>query len=116
VEFDEPAGAWARSNLQALGLAADCIAADAAAWLPEQLGQPEDLILLDPPRAGLAPELCERLRTARCQTMVLVGCDGASFCRDVKRLGPEWKLDALAALDLFPFTHHVECVGLLKRN
>ena len=47
--------------------------------------------------------------------MVLVGCDGASFCRDVKRLGPAWKLAELAALDLFPLTHHVECVGLLER-
>jgi tRNA/tmRNA/rRNA uracil-C5-methylase (TrmA/RlmC/RlmD family) len=116
VEFDEPAVTWARSNLQALGLAAECIAADAAVWLPEHLGQPEDLILLDPPRAGLPPELCERLQSARCGTMVLVGCDGAAFCRDVKRLSPVWKLEALAALDLFPLTHHVECVGLLKRN
>jgi tRNA/tmRNA/rRNA uracil-C5-methylase (TrmA/RlmC/RlmD family) len=116
VECDEPAVAWARVNLQALHLPAECIAADAAEWLPENLGQPADLILLDPPRAGLPPELCERLQSARCQTMVLVGCDGASFCRDVKRLSPAWTLEALAALDLFPLTHHVECVGLLKRS
>ena len=115
VEFDEPAVEWARTNLQALKLPAECISADAAVWLPEGLGQPGDLILLDPPRAGLPPELCERLQSAQCQTMVLVGCDGAAFCRDVKRLGPAWKLEALAALDLFPLTHHVECVGLLKR-
>lgn len=115
VEYDEPAVEWARVNLQALELPSDCIAADAAAWVTEGLGNPEDLILLDPPRAGLPPELCERLQSARCQTMVLIGCDGASFCRDVKRLGPAWKLESLAALDLFPFTHHVECVGLLKQ-
>jgi tRNA/tmRNA/rRNA uracil-C5-methylase (TrmA/RlmC/RlmD family) len=115
VEFDEAAVAWARRNLEALGLAAECITADAAAWVPGQLGEAGDLLLLDPPRAGLAPELCERLQTARCGTMVLVGCDGAAFCRDVKRLAPAWKLEALAALDLFPFTHHVECVALLRR-
>lgn len=115
VEFDELAVTWARINLQALKLSAECISADAAVWVPEQLGEAADLVLLDPPRAGLPPELCERLQSARCQTMVLVGCDGASFCRDVKRLSPAWKLEALAALDLFPLTHHVECVGLLQR-
>ena len=44
----------------------------------------------------------------------LVGCDGAAFARDAKRLGPAWKLANLAALDLFPLTHHVECVGLFE--
>jgi len=116
VESDEPAVAWARVNLEALGLSAECHAADAAAWVPEHLGLPGDVVLLDPPRAGLPPELCERLQSVRCETLILVGCDGAAFCRDVKRLGPAWRLEALAALDLFPLTHHVECVGLLKRG
>lgn len=115
VEYDEPAVGWARRNLQALGLPSECIAADAAAWVPERLGQATDVVLLDPPRAGLPLELCERLQSAGCGKLVLVGCDGASFCRDVKRLGPAWRLEALAVLDLFPLTHHVECVGLLGR-
>jgi len=115
VEYDEPAVEWARRNLQALDLPSECTVADAAAWVPEGLAGARDLILLDPPRAGLPPELCERLQSAGCGRMVLVGCDGASFCRDVKRLGPTWRLAALATLDLFPLTHHVECVGLLAR-
>lgn len=115
VEYDEPAVNWARRNLQSMELPTECLAADAAAWIPEHLGEPADVILLDPPRAGLPPELCEKLQSACCRTLVLVGCDGASFCRDVKRLSPTWKLEALAALDLFPLTHHVECVGLFKR-
>ena len=113
VEFDEPAVAWARLNLQELP--AECIAADAAAWVPEGLGSDQDVVLLDPPRAGLPPELCDRLQSAACGTLVLVGCDGASFCRDIKRLGPAWRLEGLAAIDLFPLTHHVECVGLLRK-
>ena len=115
VEFDGPAVEWARINLQAMGLPSECIAADAAAWVPEHLGTPLDTILLDPPRVGLPPELCERLQDAGAHTLVLVGCDGAAFCRDVKRLAPAWKLEALAAMDLFPLTHHAECVGLFRK-
>lgn len=116
VESDEPAVQWARANLEALGLEAECLGADAAAWVPEGLGGPEDLVLLDPPRAGLAPELCEQLLTARAGEMVLVGCDGAAFCRDLRRLAPAWKVEGLAAADLFPLTHHVEFVALLRRG
>ena len=115
VESGEDAVAWARRNLEALGLPADGQVADADAWVPEGLGAAEDLILLDPPRSGLTPGLCERLQTAGARTLVLVGCDGAAFCRDLKRLAPAWRLEALAALDLFPLTHHVECVALLRR-
>jgi 23S rRNA (uracil1939-C5)-methyltransferase len=115
VESFEPAVAWARKNLAELGLDAECCMADVAEWVEEGLGRPEDLILLDPPRAGLAPELSAKLLSAKTDRMVLVGCDGAAFCRDLKRLEEAWKVEQLAALDLFPLTHHVECVALLKR-
>ena len=115
VESAEAAVAWARRNLAAAGLPAECIVADAAAWVPEGLGQPGDLILLDPPRTGLPEELCPRLQAAGARTLVLVGCDGAAFCRDLKRLEPAWTLDQLAVLDLFPLTTHVEAVALLRR-
>lgn len=113
VEFDAPAVEWACRNLQ--GMDAQCVAADAGEWMPEGLGGPEDLILLDPPRTGLAPEMCDKLRTAGAGNLVLVGCDGAAFCRDVKRLEPAWKLEGLAAADLFPMTSHVECVGWFRK-
>jgi 23S rRNA (uracil1939-C5)-methyltransferase len=116
VENDEPAVAWARKNLDALGLEAQCLAADAGAWPEPGLGAAEDLILLDPPRTGLDPALCERLQDAGAGTLVLVGCDGAAFCRDLKRLAPAWKLADLAVADLFPLTSHVEAVALLKKN
>jgi tRNA/tmRNA/rRNA uracil-C5-methylase (TrmA/RlmC/RlmD family) len=113
VEFDAPAVEWARKNLE--GTPTECVAEDTAVWLQEGLGAPGDLILLDPPRTGLAPEVCEKLQSAGAEALVLVGCDGAAFCRDVKRLAPAWKLEGLAVADLFPMTSHVECVGLLRR-
>ena len=116
VESGEAAVAWARRNLEAAGLPSECLVADVAAWVPEGLGAPGDVILLDPPRAGLEPALCDRLGTAGARTLVLVGCDGAAFCRDVKRLAAAWNLDQLAVLDLFPLTSHVECVALMTRR
>ena len=116
VESGERAVAWARRNLESAGLPSECLVADVAAWLPEGLGVSEDAILLDPPRAGLEPALCDRLATAGVHTFVLVGCDGAAFCRDVKRLAAAWSLDQLAVLDLFPLTSHVECVALMTRR
>jgi tRNA/tmRNA/rRNA uracil-C5-methylase (TrmA/RlmC/RlmD family) len=116
VESGETAVAWARRNLEAAGLPAECLVADVAAWVPEGLGVAEDVILLDPPRAGLDAALCDRLATAGAGTLVLVGCDGAAFCRDVKRLSGAWSLDQLAVLDLFPLTSLVECVALLTKR
>lgn len=114
VESEPTALPWARRNLEALGLPTECLQQDVAEWLPEGLGAPADTILLDPPRTGLGAELCARLNTAQAGTLVLVGCDGAAFCRDAKALGPRWKLESLAVLDLFPLTVHAEFVGLFK--
>lgn len=114
VESDPGAVVWARRNLEALGLPSTCLAEEVAAWLPEGLGGPRDTILLDPPRTGLGADLCARLGTAGAGALVLVGCDGAAFCRDAKALGPRWRLEALAVLDLFPLTVHAEFAGLFR--
>ncbi len=116
VEFGESAVAWARRNLDSAGLTSECLVADVAQWVPDGLGNADDVILLDPPRAGLEPALSDRLATAGAGTLVLVGCDGAAFCRDIKRLGTTWKIDQLAVLDLFPLTSHVECVALMTKR
>lgn len=116
VEFDPTAVGWAEKNLRSAGLPGECHAGDVAAWMPEGLGTDTDLILLDPPRAGLAPELAERLLSAQAGALILVGCDGAAFCRDLQRLSPTWELQDLAFMDLFPLTTHVEGIALLKRR
>lgn len=116
VESGEAAVEAARMNLAELGLAAECTVADVGAWLPEGLGTPDDAILLDPPRTGLAVEAAEKLLTAKAGRLVLVGCDGAAFCRDLKRLDPAWETVQLAALDLFPMTPHIEAIALLERR
>lgn len=113
VESGEDAALWARRNLQDLDVEVHCAAVED--WLPAGLGEPADLLLLDPPRTGLGTALCARLQNAGAASLVLVGCDGAAFCRDLNALAPAWRLDALAALDLFPLTVHVEFIALLRK-
>jgi len=113
VESDELAAAAAQLNLATAP--AEVSLASVEQWLPAALGTADDLILLDPPRAGLPPAVSERLLSAQAGALVLVGCDGAAFCRDVKRLAVAWRLRRLAAIDLFPNAAQIEFVGLLVK-
>jgi 23S rRNA (uracil1939-C5)-methyltransferase len=119
VETSALAIADARANLA--GMQADIQEADVARWLASQQGSwasPADTVLLDPPRAGLPPAVSQRLAECSAGQIILVGCDGAAFCRDIRRLCEQgrWRLAQLAILDLFPFTPAVECIGLLRRE
>ncbi len=114
VEGFDPAVDRARANLEALGLPAECHASDVTAWCPEALGGAGDLILLDPPRAGLDEVLATKLLASKAGGLILIGCDGAPFCRDLQRLAPAWAIQDLHALDLFPLTAHVEFIALLR--
>lgn len=75
-----------------------------------------DLVVLDPPRTGAGREVMERISALSPRAVAYVACDPASFARDIaiaRDLG--WHLTSLRAFDLFPMTHHVECIGLLER-
>lgn len=74
-----------------------------------------DLVVLDPPRTGAGREVMERIHALSPRAIAYVACDPAALARDVataRTLG--WHLTALRAFDLFPMTHHVECVALLE--
>lgn len=116
VETSTSAVLYANSNLAALKLNSNCITTDVAEWVSPGMGAADDLILLDPPRSGLTKELCEKLQTTNTNTMILVGCDGATFCRDINRLKPTWQIKHLTVVDLFPMTHNVECVAMLQKQ
>ncbi len=88
---------------------------DAATW-DARGPQLADTVLLDPPRAGLPARLSASLSECRAGSLVLIGCDGAAFSRDVQRLGPQWRLESLAVADLFPNTSQAEFIGLLRRE
>ncbi len=75
-----------------------------------------DVAVLDPPRAGAGREVIELLAAAEVPRVVHIGCEAASFARDIglyQRHG--YAVNKIRVFDSFPLTHHVECVALLTR-
>lgn len=70
-----------------------------------------DLVLLNPPRGGCAPEVLNNLSSDR---IIYVSCDPATLARDLTLL-PDYKLEKALPFDLFPQTIHVETLALLKK-
>lgn len=74
----------------------------------------DDIVVLDPPRSGLARGVPEALVRRAPRRIVYVSCDPATFARDLKALqSGGFSLARLKVFDLFPMTEHVELVGLL---
>ena len=72
-----------------------------------------DVIVLDPPREGAGREVILKIRRLAPRAIVYVACDPAALARDTVYLQESgFDLNQLRAYDLFPMTHHVECVAL----
>ncbi|MCF0176347.1 MAG: 23S rRNA (uracil(1939)-C(5))-methyltransferase RlmD [Bacteroidales bacterium] len=78
-------------------------------------GRPE-VVILDPPRAGIHPDVAEVLLQAAPDRMVYVSCNPASQARDLAILCRDYKITAVRPVDMFPQTHHVENVVKLERK
>jgi len=75
-----------------------------------------DVAVLDPPRAGAGRDVIELLAAAEVPRVVHIGCEVASFARDIglyRRHG--YLVNKISVFDSFPLTHHIECVALLTR-
>ena len=84
--------------------------------LSGQLGAVPDVVVADPPRAGAGAEVCEAIAATGAPRVVLVSCDPAAGARDLRALTEAgYELASLQAWDLFPHTHHVEMVSVLRR-
>ncbi|MZD05833.1 TRAM domain-containing protein [Streptomyces sp. SID5785] len=74
-----------------------------------------DLIVLDPPRAGAGRKTVAHLATLGARRIAYVACDPAALARDLAYFGEHgYRVRSLRAFDLFPMTHHVECVAVLE--
>jgi tRNA/tmRNA/rRNA uracil-C5-methylase (TrmA/RlmC/RlmD family) len=73
-------------------------------------------VVLDPPRAGAGKVVVERIARLSPRRIAYVACDPAALARDVKYFAERgYRLRGVRAFDLFPNTHHVECVAVLER-
>jgi tRNA/tmRNA/rRNA uracil-C5-methylase (TrmA/RlmC/RlmD family) len=89
---------------------------DAAAVLAGTDVSDVSLVVLDPPRAGVARPVIEALRTGP-RRLAYVSCDPATLARDLRLLlDGGWELTGLRGYDAFPMTHHVECLATLARR
>jgi 23S rRNA (uracil1939-C5)-methyltransferase len=114
VEAFEPAVDDAAVNLDEFDHI-EIYCAPVEAVLPTLKGQAE-AVVLDPPRAGCAPEVLEALIALRASQIVYVSCDPATLARDAKRLAAGgYRLEWAQPLDMFPQTFHVECVAKFIR-
>jgi 23S rRNA (uracil1939-C5)-methyltransferase len=78
-------------------------------------GKP-DVIITDPPRAGMHPDVIKHLLAASPDRIVYVSCNPATQARDLKMLSGDYELISAIPVDMFPHTHHIECVTLLKHK
>ncbi|HSO63578.1 MAG TPA: rRNA adenine N-6-methyltransferase family protein, partial [Ornithinibacter sp.] len=71
-----------------------------------------DVVVLDPPRTGAGKGVCAEVAALRPRVVSYVACDPAALARDTAYLADAgYRLAALRAFDVFPMTHHVECVA-----
>ena len=114
VEQDATASRHARANLVGLPqVSVHC--GSTRTVLARGLPAP-DVVVLDPPRSGAGREVVDLVCAARPRIVVLVACDPAAFARDASYFNTHgYLLERAQGMDLFPMTHHVECVALLTR-
>lgn len=75
-----------------------------------------DVIITDPPRAGMHPSVIERMLEMNPERIVYVSCNPATQARDLQALDVKYKVLKVQAVDMFPHTHHIENVVLLERK
>lgn len=75
-------------------------------------GKP-DVVVVDPPRAGLHQKLVNKLLEIAAAKIVYVSCNVATQARDLQLLTEKYKIEKVQPVDMFPHTHHIESVALL---
>ena len=80
-----------------------------------QHGRP-DVIITDPPRAGMHPDVINVILNAAPKRIVYVSCNPATQARDLQLMDAEYKVAAVQPVDMFPHTPHVENVVLLEKR
>jgi 23S rRNA (uracil1939-C5)-methyltransferase len=108
IEVDVEASAFTARRLPAGSRAV-------TAQVEDALGAalPADLVIVNPPRTGLAAEVTSRLEGARPVAILYVSCNPATLARDLTRL-PSYRITSLTTFDMFPQTAHVETVCELE--
>ncbi len=117
VESSPPSVVDLRHNL--IGTSHRVVEAETAEFLKKQKpsSTPPDLVVLDPPRAGLGAAVTRDLARTRPAEIVYVSCDPSTLSRDLAALVQSgYDLRTITMVDLFPQTFHLESVSVLTRR
>ncbi|HOO95744.1 MAG TPA: 23S rRNA (uracil(1939)-C(5))-methyltransferase RlmD [Proteiniphilum sp.] len=120
IEYVEEAIADAKINSEINGIgntrfyAGDMKNVLTAEFIAEQ-GRP-DVVITDPPRAGMHDDVVQAILLAAPQRIVYVSCNPATQARDLKLLDAAYQVTRVQPVDMFPHTHHVENVVLLEKR
>jgi 23S rRNA (uracil1939-C5)-methyltransferase len=119
IEVSEESVACALENAELNGIANAAFFAGNVGQVVDELVErsgPPDVVVVDPPRAGLAGKALRRLGRLGAPRLVYVSCNPTTLAGDVKVLREEhgYELRHATPVDMFPHTPHVECVALLE--
>lgn len=100
---------WARTRLQFFAASVDSI-------LPRLPIEPDSLILVDPPRAGLGKKVCEIFAKTKASSLLYISCNPTTLARDLEIIvrDSQWKIHRVLAFDMFPQTAHLEVLVELR--
>jgi 23S rRNA (uracil1939-C5)-methyltransferase len=121
VEVSEESVACAIENAELNGIANAAFFAgevgNSLAELAERAGPP-DVVVVDPPRAGLSGKAVRRIGRLEPKRLVYVSCNPTTLAGNVKEFARDWglELQRVTPVDMFPHTPHVEAVALLTRS
>ena len=73
-----------------------------------------DVLMVDPPRKGLANSLIDSLKNIKPKKIVYISCNPATLARDLELLNDTYEIGDVTPVDMFPMTNHIECVTQLK--
>jgi 23S rRNA (uracil1939-C5)-methyltransferase len=121
VEVNEESVACAIENAELNGIANAAFFAGEVGRSLEELAEragPPDVVVVDPPRAGLSSKAVRRIGRLEPKRIVYVSCNPTTLAGNVKELARDWgfRLERVTPVDMFPHTPHVEAVATLTRS
>ena len=118
IEINTDAVRDAKKNAAANGIGKIRFFCGDAASFREKIPKKElpELVVVDPPRAGLSPSMRKGLLALMPETVIYVSCNPQTLARDVKTLSEQYDVMRVVPVNMFPMTRHCECVVMLERR
>ena len=80
-----------------------------------QIEQRPDLLIIDPPRAGMHKDVVKKVLELGAERMIYVSCNPTTLARDLEMMKNSYRLEEVQPVDMFPHTYHIEAVARLNK-